>query len=61
MVALQTQSNKQPRRGDIINTIMANTYTQLSIHVVFAVKGQENILPVKIRPELYKYISEFYE
>ncbi len=36
---------------------MANTYTQLSIHVVFAVKGRENILPVKILPELYKYIS----
>jgi putative transposase len=36
---------------------MANTYTQLSTHVVFAVKGRENILPAKIRPELFKYIS----
>ncbi len=36
---------------------MANTYTQLSTHVVFAVKGRENILPAKMRPELFKYIS----
>lgn len=36
---------------------MANTYTQLNIHVVFAVKGRENILPIKLRPELFKYIS----
>jgi len=36
---------------------MANTYTQLSIHVVFAVKGRENSLHAKMRPELFKYIS----
>jgi len=36
---------------------MANTYTQLNTHVVFAVKGRENILPAKIRLELFKYIS----
>ena len=36
---------------------MANTYTQLNTHVVFAVKGRDNILPSKIRPELFKYIS----
>jgi len=36
---------------------MANTYTQLNIHVVFAVKGRENILPSGLRPELFKYIS----
>jgi len=36
---------------------MANTYTQLSIHVVFAVKGRENSLHSKMRPELFKYIS----
>ena len=36
---------------------MANTYTQLNIHVVFAVKGRENILPIKLQPELFKYIS----
>ena len=37
--------------------IMANTYSQLNTHVVFAVKGRENILPSKMRPELFKYIS----
>jgi REP element-mobilizing transposase RayT len=36
---------------------MANTYTQLNTHVVFAVKGHENILSSKMRPELFKYIS----
>lgn len=36
---------------------MANTYTQLSTHVVFAVKGRENLLNAKLRPELFKYIS----
>jgi putative transposase len=36
---------------------MANTYTQLNMHVVFSVKGRENILPAKIRPEIFKYIS----
>ena len=36
---------------------MANTYTQLNIHVVFAVKGRDNILTAAVRPELFKYIS----
>jgi putative transposase len=36
---------------------MANTYTQLNMHVVFSVKGRENMLPSKIRPEIFKYIS----
>ena len=36
---------------------MANTYTQLNTHVVFAVKGRDHILPSTIRPELFKYIS----
>ena len=36
---------------------MANTYTQLNIHVVFSVRGRENILPAKKRPEIFKYIS----
>ena len=36
---------------------MANTYSQLNIHAIFSVKGRENILPSKIRPEIFKYIS----
>jgi len=27
------------------------------MHVVFSVKGRENILPAKKRPEIFKYIS----
>lgn len=36
---------------------MANTYSQLTVHVIFAVKYRENILTSKFRPELFKYIS----
>jgi putative transposase len=36
---------------------MANTYTQLTIHVVFAVKYRENIIRKKYRIELYKYMA----
>lgn len=35
---------------------MANTYTQLYIHTVFAVKGRENLISTKWKDELYKYI-----
>jgi REP element-mobilizing transposase RayT len=34
---------------------MANTFTQIYIHVVFAVKGRENLIQ-KWKDELYKYI-----
>jgi len=36
---------------------MANTYTQLNIHVIFVVKGRENVLSDNIRPALFSYIS----
>ncbi len=36
---------------------MANTYSQITLHIVFAVKGRENLLALKHREELYKYIS----
>ena len=36
---------------------MANTYTQLYFHIVFAVKGRENLISEKWKEELYKYIS----
>ena len=36
---------------------MANTYTQITIHVVFAVKHRERIIQKRHRAELYKYIS----
>ncbi|MBS3944826.1 MAG: IS200/IS605 family transposase [Melioribacter sp.] len=36
---------------------MANTYTQLYIHVVIVVKGRENLIIPRFRDDLYKYIS----
>jgi putative transposase len=36
---------------------MANTYTQINIHVVFAVKGRENILQERFTLRLFEYLS----
>ena len=36
---------------------MANTYSQITIHIVFAVKNRENIIRKSYREELYKYIT----
>jgi REP element-mobilizing transposase RayT len=35
---------------------MANTYTQLYIHIVFAVKGRQNLIQRLWKDELHKYI-----
>jgi len=36
---------------------MANTYSQINIHCVFAVKRRENIITKNFRDDLYKYMS----
>ncbi len=36
---------------------MANTYSQVNIHCVFAVKGRENIITVEFRDELFKQMA----
>ena len=36
---------------------MANTYTQINIHVVFAVKGRDNLLHDQFRHRVFEYIS----
>lgn len=36
---------------------MPNTYTQLYIQLVFAVKGRENLLPKNRKEELHKFIT----
>ncbi|MFZ6663227.1 IS200/IS605 family transposase [Peijinzhouia sedimentorum] len=36
---------------------MANTYSQIYIQIVFAVKGRQSLIPKKHREELQKYIS----
>ncbi len=41
----------------LLNLLMANTYTQLYVHVVFAVKGRQNMISPKWKEELYKYIT----
>lgn len=36
---------------------MANTYTQIYLHVIFAVKGRDNLISPTWKEELYKYIT----
>ena len=36
---------------------MANTYSQINIHCVFAVKGRENLISKEFRDELHRYMS----
>ena len=36
---------------------MSNTYTQLYIHLVFAVKGRKSFIQYSWEDELYKYIT----
>ena len=36
---------------------MANTYSQIYVHLVFAVKGRQNLISSVFKEELYKYIS----
>ena len=36
---------------------MANTFTQIYIHVVFAVQGRHNLIKKAWKDELYKYIT----
>jgi putative transposase len=36
---------------------MANTYTQIYVHVVFAVQGRQGLLKREDREELHKYIT----
>ncbi len=36
---------------------MANTYSQINIHCVFAVLGRENVITNKFRDDLHKYIT----
>jgi len=36
---------------------MANTYTQIYIHIVFAVQGRQNLITKEHKEELHKYIT----
>jgi len=46
---------KTSSRGATDN--MANTYSQIYIQIVFAVKGRQNLIKAQRREELHKYIS----
>lgn len=39
------------------NLIMANSYTQIYLQLVFSPKGHENVIPVKHKEELQKYTT----
>ena len=36
---------------------MSNTYSQIYIHIVFAVQGKQNLFPKQHQEEIHKYIS----
>ncbi|MEJ2637632.1 MAG: IS200/IS605 family transposase, partial [Calditrichia bacterium] len=36
---------------------MANTYSQIYIHVIFTVQGRQNLIPEELKEELHKYIT----
>ena len=36
---------------------MANTYTQLHVHVVFTVQNRQSLIDIKWKDDLYKYIT----
>jgi REP element-mobilizing transposase RayT len=42
--------------GRVLSHIMGNTYSQVSIHAVFTVKGRENFIIKPWRDDLHKYI-----
>ncbi len=39
------------------DTLMANTYTQLYVQLVFAVKGRQHLIPKRRKEELHQYIT----
>ena len=64
MVESTTSASVKSRRDDrsIIDHLMseenmANTYSQLNIHCVFAVKGRESIITTDFRDDLHQYMA----
>ena len=55
-----TMANNQQspcHRYGINKTTMANTYTQIYMHVIFAVKGRESMIRPEWQDELYRYMA----
>ncbi len=44
------------RRSEML-IIMANTYSQIYVQIVFAVKGRQNLIKQDFKEELHKYIT----
>lgn len=40
---------------------MANTYTQIFVHIVFVVKGRQNVIPQEKKAELFKFIAGIFK
>ena len=36
---------------------MANTYTRIYIHIIFAVQGRQNLIREEYKEEVHKYIT----
>ena len=57
----QTKCPKAPEGRHVTNflrtNIMADTYTQLYIHIIFAAKGRQFLIPKQHKDELHKYIT----
>jgi REP element-mobilizing transposase RayT len=43
--------------GQNKNQIMADTYTQIFYHIVFAVRNRDSLIIPAIKDDLYKYIT----
>ena len=52
-----TDKPKSSVRSGTTRNFMANTYTQIYPHVVFAVEGRQSIIPREKKEELHKYIT----
>ena len=51
------QATTPCRRYGINTTTMANTYTQIYMHVIFAVKGRESMIRPEWQDDLYRYMA----
>lgn len=60
-IAGQGQQRNQPQRGEMFGSLtlitMANTYTQIYIQTVFAVRGREYLIRKEHKEELHKYVT----
>ena len=44
-------------RRHVRKPVMANTYTNLLVHIVFSTKNREPLIDAALQPELYHYIG----